>query len=199
MDNARRHGVRVVGPNCLGIMRPDIGLNATFARGNALPGTLALVSQSGAVCTAMVDWARPNKVGFSSLISMGTLRELTPKMLARFTQIDYDREMALIATVEREREGGEVELGVCRYITNPDGASCEFAIVIADEQQGRGLGRRMMTQLIAVARARGLQTMIGHVMGRNRGMLSLCQSLGFMIAENAEDPMVKRVTLVRNG
>lgn len=127
---------------------------------------------------------------------MDTLRELTPKMLARFTQIDYDREMALIATVERE--GTEIELGVCRYITNPDGASCEFAIVIADEQQGRGLGRHMMTQLIAVARTRGLQTMIGHVMGSNRGMLMLCHSLGFVITENAEDPMVKRVTLVLN-
>ncbi len=128
---------------------------------------------------------------------MDTLRELTPKMLARFTQIDYDREMALIVTVERS--GREVELGVCRYITNPDGASCEFAIVVADEQQGRGLGRRMMMQLIDVARTRGLQTMIGHVMGSNRGMLSLCQSLGFVTTENAEDLMVKRVTLALNG
>lgn len=128
---------------------------------------------------------------------MDTLRELTPRMLARFTQIDYDREMALIATVDRD--GGELELGVCRYITNPDGASCEFAIVIADEQQGRGLGRRMMTLLISVARTRGLQTMIGHVMGSNRGMLGLCQSLGFVVTENAEDPLVKRVTLALNG
>jgi acetyltransferase len=53
MENARRHRVRVIGPNCLGIMRPGIGLNATFARGNALPGSLGLVSQSGALCTAM--------------------------------------------------------------------------------------------------------------------------------------------------
>lgn len=128
---------------------------------------------------------------------MDTLRELTPRMLARFTQIDYDREMALIATVDRD--GSELELGVCRYITNPDGVSCEFAIVIADEQQGRGLGRRMMTQLIAVARTHGLQTMIGHVLGSNRSMLSLCQSLGFVVTENAEDPLVKRVTLALNG
>jgi acetyltransferase len=128
---------------------------------------------------------------------MDTLRELTPRMLARFTQIDYDREMALIASVERD--GAEIELGVCRYITNPDGASCEFAIVIADEQQHRGLGRRMMTQLIAVAGTHGLQTMMGHVLGSNRGMLSLCQSLGFVITEDADDPMAKRVTLVLNN
>jgi len=127
---------------------------------------------------------------------LDTLRELTPKMLARFTQIDYDREMALIATVEHD--GAEVELGVCRYVTNPDGASCEFAIVIADERQGQGLGRRMMTQLIAVARARGLKAMIGYVLGNNHAMLGLCQSLGFAVAENVEDPALKCVTLVLN-
>jgi acetyltransferase len=66
----------VIGPNCLGIMRPSIGLNATFARGNALPGSLGLVSQSGALCTAMLDWAGPNKIGFSSVISMGGSRDI---------------------------------------------------------------------------------------------------------------------------
>ena len=65
---ARRHGVRLLGPNCVGLMRPPVGLNATFARGQALPGTLALLSQSGAVCTAMLDWATPEGVGFSSVI-----------------------------------------------------------------------------------------------------------------------------------
>jgi len=128
---------------------------------------------------------------------MDTLRELTPQMLARFTQIDYDREMAFVATVVRE--GREAEVGVCRYVTNPDGESCEYAIVVSDGWQRRGLGRRMMTQLIEVARARGLRTMIGHVLGNNRGMLSLCQSLGFAVSESAEDPSVKRVTLVLNG
>ena len=76
IDNARRHGVRLIGPNCLGIMRPDIGLNATFARGSALTGSLGLVSQSGALCTAMLDWARPNKVGFSSVVSLGGSRDV---------------------------------------------------------------------------------------------------------------------------
>lgn len=65
LENARCHKLRVVGPNCLGLIRPELGLNATFARGSALPGSLGLVAQSGAVCTAMLDWARPNKVGFS--------------------------------------------------------------------------------------------------------------------------------------
>ena len=71
LENARRHRLRVVGPNCLGLMRPALGLNATFARGTPLPGSLGLISQSGAICTALLDWARPNKVGFSSVVSLG--------------------------------------------------------------------------------------------------------------------------------
>ena len=124
---------------------------------------------------------------------MDTLRELTPAMLVRFTQIDYDREMAFVATIMND--GKEVEVGVCRYITNPDGVTCEYAIVIADDWHRRGLGRRMMAQLIEAARRRGLQAMVGHVMASNRGMLDLCQELGFVIADSIDDPMVRRVTL----
>jgi len=76
LECARRHGVRVLGPNCVGLMRPPIGLNATFARGQALPGGLALLSQSGAVCTAMLDWATPMGVGFSSVVSLGGSSDL---------------------------------------------------------------------------------------------------------------------------
>jgi acetyltransferase len=124
---------------------------------------------------------------------MDTLRELTPSMLVRFTQIDYDREMAFVATVPGG--AGEEEIGVCRYITNPDGESCEFALVIADDWHRRGLGRRLMTQLIEVAHQRGLRSMIGHVLAENRGMLSLCQGLGFVISDSPEGAMLKRATL----
>ena len=68
---ARRGGVRVLGPNCLGLMRTDCGLNATFARTPAHPGKLALVSQSGAICGAILDWAWSSRVGFSSVVSLG--------------------------------------------------------------------------------------------------------------------------------
>jgi acetyltransferase len=124
---------------------------------------------------------------------MNALRELTPMMLARFTQIDYDREMAFIATIEDQ--GAEREIGVVRYITNPDGESCEFALVVADEWQRRGLGRRMMTLLIDVARARGLREMIGHVLAENSGMLGLSESLGFVVKPSSEGPQVKQVSL----
>jgi acetyltransferase len=72
----RKHGIRFIGPNCLGIQRPSIGLNATFSQGAALPGDLALVSQSGAICTAMLDWAESNGIGFSSVISTGASADL---------------------------------------------------------------------------------------------------------------------------
>ena len=124
---------------------------------------------------------------------MDTLRELTPGMLVRFTQIDYDREMAFVATVSER--GAERELGVCRYVTNPDGGSCEFALVVTDEWQRRGLGGRMMALLIDVARARGLREMIGHVLAENRPMLALCEELGFESAASSEGPQVRRLLL----
>jgi acetyltransferase len=124
---------------------------------------------------------------------MDTLRELTPGMLVRFTQIDYDREMAFVATLGER--GAEREIGVCRYVTNPDGDSCEFALVVADEWQRKGLGRRMMAQLIEVARARGLREMLGHVLAENQPMLALCEELGFESSPSREGPQVRRVLL----
>jgi acetyltransferase len=124
---------------------------------------------------------------------MSTIRELSPQMLARFTQIDYDREMALIAVAGRD--GREEEVGVTRYITNPDGASCEFAIVIDDEWQARGLGRHLMTQLIEIARSRGLATMSSDILAANQAMLALAVSLGFMIGEVPGEAGLRRATL----
>jgi acetyltransferase len=120
------------------------------------------------------------------------LRALTPTMLARFTQIDYDREMALVAIDASAAQPREV--GVCRYIRLPDERSCEFAIVVADAWQGRGLGRVMMERLIAIARERGLERMLGYVLSANRGMLELCSRLGFEIRAMA-DGEVREVVL----
>jgi acetyltransferase len=128
---------------------------------------------------------------------MNSVRELTPAMLARFTQIDYDREMAFVAV--REEGGLETEIAVARYVTNPDGETCEFAIAVADSWQCKGLGRRMLELLVEVARARGLKAMVGHVLAANQAMLALCSKLGFRISDHPEDAAVKRVTLVLDG
>jgi acetyltransferase len=77
-------------------------------------------------------------------------------MLSRFTQIDYEREMALIAVLDTPQ--GERQVGVARYARLPDGESCEFAIVVADDWQGRGLASQLMKSLIAAARDRGLRS-----------------------------------------
>ncbi|WP_303907959.1 bifunctional acetate--CoA ligase family protein/GNAT family N-acetyltransferase [Thiohalomonas denitrificans] len=122
---------------------------------------------------------------------MQILEELTPAMLARFTQIDYDREMALIAVLEEEK--GDTQLGVCRYVINPDGISCEFAVVVADEWQHRGVGHRLMVQLMEAARERGLKRMEGEVLADNHEMLALVRSVGFTVITSQEDPKIKSV------
>jgi acetyltransferase len=120
---------------------------------------------------------------------MNTLRELPPAMVARLTQIDYDREMAFLAIIEED--GKEVEIGVCRYAVNPDGESCEFAIVVADDWQHRGLARKLMGVLIETARNRGLNYMNGVFLANNDRMLRFVQSLGFVLSNDPDDSTVK--------
>lgn len=117
---------------------------------------------------------------------ISALRELSDRMLVRFTQIDYDREMALIAIAAEN--GGAAQIGVARYATNPDGESCEFAIVIADGWQGRGIGSRLMRALFDAAREKGLKTMEGFVLHNNEKMLRLMAALGFETRTFADDP-----------
>lgn len=128
------------------------------------------------------------------------LAELPPAMLARFTLIDYDREMALVA-VKQERiidEEGEVQvnerlLGVSRYVTNPDRSTCEFALVVADDMAGQGLGARLMLSIMEVARDKGLEQIEGLVLTNNPNMLKLMRRLGFEIRSFPEDPEFRLV------
>jgi acetyltransferase len=73
---AQRGRMRIIGPNCVGVMLPHIGLNATFAEPLALPGNVGFISQSGALCTAILDWSLSNKVGFSAFISVGSMLDV---------------------------------------------------------------------------------------------------------------------------
>jgi acetyltransferase len=72
----RRGKMRIIGPNCVGVMLPHIGLNATFARPLALPGNIGFISQSGALCTAILDWSRSIQLGFSAFISIGSMADV---------------------------------------------------------------------------------------------------------------------------
>ena len=117
------------------------------------------------------------------------LHELTPAMLARFTQVDYDREMALVAIHDG---AGEPPLrsfvAVARYTANPDAESAEFAIVVADAWQGRGVGRVLMQRLIDSAKRRGLSRLEGAVLRANANMRRFCEGLGFVTHDDPNEP-----------
>ncbi|MEM8720802.1 MAG: bifunctional acetate--CoA ligase family protein/GNAT family N-acetyltransferase [Cyanobacteria bacterium P01_G01_bin.39] len=74
---ARRHQIRIVGPNCLGLMNPHHGLNATFAGTMARPGNVGFISQSGALCTSILDWSFQENVGFSAFVSIGSMLDIS--------------------------------------------------------------------------------------------------------------------------
>lgn len=127
--------------------------------------------------------------------------ELPPSMLARFTLIDYDREMALVAVLKERSANADGEIteserivGVSRYVTNPDQSSCEFSLLIADDMKGKGLGSRLMQSIMDVARERGLTEIDGLVLANNASMLRLMKSLGFAVKRFAEDPDFNLVT-----
>jgi acetyltransferase len=126
---------------------------------------------------------------------MDALRELPRSLLVRFTQLDYQREMAIVA-IKTEPDGQERQVGVARYIANPDAESCEFALAVADDWQGRGLGRTLMRYLMDIAAARGYCIMEGEVLSANGNMLGLMSSLGFEAHGAPDDPAVKNVTAV---
>ena len=125
---------------------------------------------------------------------MNSVQELTEEMLARLTQLDYSRELALVAVVEEF--GKEVGLGVSRYAINPDGKTCEFALVIADNISGKGLGQKLMVSLMDAARSNGLSVIEGEVLNNNHKMLKLMNRLGFELKSSEEDQGVMKVSKV---
>src|SRR5688572_25651104 len=76
LEQSQKSGMRIIGPNCLGVMNPIHGLNATFAAGMAHKGNVAFISQSGALCTAVLDWSFKANVGFSAFVSVGSMLDV---------------------------------------------------------------------------------------------------------------------------
>jgi acetyltransferase len=118
----------------------------------------------------------------------GMMRELSPQQLARFTQIDYAREMAFIAT--RPASGSIETLGVARVVFDPDGERGEFAVTVRSDLKGRGLGRLLMQCLLDYCAARGVGLVEGAALSGNARMHALAASLGFTL-DNAPDGMVR--------
>ncbi len=107
---------------------------------------------------------------------------LSHAVAARLSQLDYDRELALIAFE------GQVPLGVVHYFADPDHGRAEYAIAVRSDWKGRGLGYLLMHRLIAVARQRGIGELAGEVLRENEPMLRMCRELGFAITTERSDP-----------
>jgi acetyltransferase len=121
---------------------------------------------------------------------MVPVRQLSDAMVERFTQIDYDRELALVVI-----QTGPQFAAVARILPTWEEGVAEFAIVVGDWVQGSGLGRTLMLRLIAAARARGYRALEGTVLAENMRMLRFCASLGFRIRAHPEDATERLVRL----
>ena len=114
------------------------------------------------------------------------VRELARSDYARYTQIDYDREMAFIAA-RKDVKGNPETLGVVRAIADPDNATAEFAIVVRSDLKGLGLGSILMDKIIRYSRDRCTGELCGEVLDENRAMQALARKLGFVVAPGAEE------------
>jgi acetyltransferase len=143
-----------------------------------------------------------------------SLRDLTPRMLSQFTEIDYHDQLAFIAVTDQESAQPRAanndqptmlrqvandkptmlrQVGVARYVVDQSGEACEFAIVVTDAWQGRGLATALMHALMDAARARGVRRMYGDVLAANHKMLGLTEGLGFRSRPHPQDPRMRLV------
>lgn len=136
-----------------------------------------------------------SKVSDEDLYSrfFGVIKKIPHSQMARFTQIDYNREMAFIAVHKTINDGWET-LGVVRTITDPNNEQAEYAILIRSDLQGLGLGRFLMKKMINYSRDKGTKYMIGDILARNSRMLRMMTSLGFS-KEKTDDMKILNVTL----
>ena len=123
-----------------------------------------------------------------------SLKTLSHTDAARLTQIDYDREMALVLT-EPGAAGKSPIYAVVRLVSDPNNERGEYAVVVQDDLTGKGLGMLLMQRIIDYAKTRGLSEIVGHVLSENTKMLKLCEELGFTIERQDDDAGTVRVRL----
>jgi len=123
---------------------------------------------------------------------LGGTISITREYIERLVSVDFSRDMALAATTMLG--GAETLIGVARYVRDKHAPSAEFAIVVADSWQGRGIGNRLLAKLVDVARRRAVKRLHGDILAMNRPMLGLVRKLGFTL-ERHEDPTLTRATL----
>ena len=123
------------------------------------------------------------------------LRALSPEQVARLTQVDYDREMALVAV--REATGETV--GVCRLVREPDTTTGEFAVLVEPAMKGRGLARHLMQRVMDWARSQGMTDITGQVLAENRPMLAFMRRIGFTVRRLPDEPDVVECAMSLQG
>ena len=128
--------------------------------------------------------------GYQRLMST---RRPSLEELRRFTDIDYEREMALIATTPVQ--GGERQIGVVRYVKESATGDAEFAIVLSDDWQARGLGTRLLASLLVAAKNHGVRRLVATTLSENDRMLALGRKLGFKVATDPGSAMITNLTL----
>jgi acetyltransferase len=116
---------------------------------------------------------------------MSGVEELSAQMVDRLTRLDHHRDAALIGIVNTD--GADRVVGVARYAASADGESCEFAIVVADEWQRRGLGSRLLALLVERASSRGLKRIRGDILAINLPMTAFAKAQGFTVTRSPHD------------
>lgn len=114
------------------------------------------------------------------------IKDMSHKTLTRYCNIDYDREIAIVAEVQKDKRK---IIGVVRLISEPDRKSGEFAVVVGDEWQGIGVGSKLLDYIIKIGKDMGLKTIIGYVISGNSAMLHMCTKRGFVMEPFDEETM----------
>ena len=118
-------------------------------------------------------------------------REVPPSELARYSQIDYDREMTFVALGPRGADGLQTMVGEVRAVCDPDNVTAEFAIQVASAWQGKGLGRKLLGKLMAYLRERGTREIVGECLPENKGMAALARSMGFEVSAKQDSQSLR--------
>ena len=143
---------------------------------------------------ALVEMSRRSTPEDMRLRFFDAMKSIPHRLAARLSQIDYDREMALVAIDQAKDERGDEIVGVVRVICDPDIVQGEFAVMVRSDMKGRGLGYALMQEMLAWARERGLARVIGEVLPENATMLKMARELGAAVAPISPDGRSVRVT-----
>lgn len=134
------------------------------------------------------DFVRSLSTRSRTLRFFSPIRELSATALEKFTHTDFPNEMALVATVDQN--GSEREIGVARYAPSTGSAQVEFAVVVADDWQGKGIATELLRHLFSIALEVGINSIEGFILRDNIPMLRLAREFGFRIQLDKEDPSI---------